>query len=296
MIAAICTSPLDVIKTRLQSEYHKQLYSSFNPPPTRTLQQLRLPNTFQLLINIYRKEGGFALFKGLGPNLVGVVPARAIHFYTYGNSKAMLSTYFNDKDSSWIHLISAVCAGIVTSTATNPIWMIKTRLQLDKVSVKAYRNAWDCLQKIVQQEGFQSLYRGMSASYLGISESTIQWILYERFKKRIAEKKTQLSSKHITQYHSSSIWIYNFAAAGTAKLIATALTYPHEVVRTRLRQFPIQNGTVKYKGLVQCFRLIWKEEGIKALYGGLTAHLLRVIPNAAIMFGSYEFIMSFFCK
>ncbi|KAG5437905.1 hypothetical protein PCK2_000977, partial [Pneumocystis canis] len=144
------------------------------------------------------------------------------------------------------------------------------------------------------QEGIKSLYRGMSASYLGISESTIQWVLYERFKKHITENQIPHLPNYKTQSHLSSTWMHQLVAAGTAKLIATLLTYPHEVVRTRLRQFPIQNGTIKYKGLIQCFYLIWKEEGLYALYGGLTAHLLRVIPNAAIMFGSYELIMGFF--
>jgi solute carrier family 25 protein 33/36 len=60
-----------------------------------------------------------------------------------------------------------------------------------------------------------------------------------------------------------------------------------KVVRTRLRQTP-KDGILKYTGLVQCFRLIFKEEGLAGLYGGLTAHMMRVVPNAAIMFGTYE--------
>ncbi len=58
-----------------------------------------------------------------------------------------------------------------------------------------------------------------------------------------------------------------------------------KVVRTRLRQAPTEKGVSKYTGLAQCFRLVWKEEGMAGLYGGLTPHLLRVVPSAAIMFG-----------
>lgn len=47
----------------------------------------------------------------------------------------------------------------------------------------------------------------------------------------------------------------------------------------------------KYTGLVQTLRLIIAEEGAAALYGGLSAHLLRVIPNAAIMYTVYETIV-----
>jgi solute carrier family 25 protein 33/36 len=77
------------------------------------------------------------------------------------------------------------------------------------------------------------------------------------------------------------------------------VTYPHEVLRTRLRESPVSpngaNGTTvavpKYRGLWQSARLIYMEEGMGALYGGLTAHLLRVVPNAAILFATVEFIV-----
>ncbi len=51
------------------------------------------------------------------------------------------------------------------------------------------------------------------------------------------------------------------------------------------------DGRLKYTGLIQCFRLIWVEEGLLGLYGGLTPHLLRTVPSSAIMFGMYEGIL-----
>ncbi len=45
---------------------------------------------------------------------------------------------------------------------------------------------------------------------------------------------------------------------------------------------------MKYTGLRQATKLIYQEEGILAFYGGMTAHLMRVVPNAAIMFFCYE--------
>ena len=86
-------------------------------------------------------------------------------------------------------------------------------------------------------------------------------------------------------------WAETFSIAATAKLMAAVITYPHEVLRTRLRQAP-ENGQAKYKGLLQSARLILKEEGVSALYGGMTAHLMRVVPNAAGLFFSYELIIS----
>lgn len=54
------------------------------------------------------------------------------------------------------------------------------------------------------------------------------------------------------------------------------------------------NGQLKYTGLFQCFRLVWIEEGFMGLYGGLTPHLMRTVPSAAIMFGMYEGILRLF--
>lgn len=313
MTAATLTSPLDVLKTRLQSDFYqsqlRDLHAA-NPPP-RSNSLLSLPRsgyvhfreTTQILKSIYGHEGFRALFRGLGANLVGVVPARSINFYVYGNGKRILNRHFNPegRENVWsIHLVAAATAGILTGSATNPIWLVKTRLQLDKNSVtndpmrgRQYRNSWDCIKQTVRHEGIRGLYRGLSASYLGVTESTLQWVLYERMKLSLARREARrLSDPTYTPnlLHNVEEWGGKFSAAAGAKLFAAVITYPHEVVRTRLRQAPTMvtasgQVQVKYTGLTQCFGMVWKEEGMAGMYGGMTPHLLRVVPSAAIMFG-----------
>ncbi|KAL8733636.1 MAG: hypothetical protein Q9166_002046 [cf. Caloplaca sp. 2 TL-2023] len=311
MTSATLTSPLDVLKTRLQSDFYQgQIAASRQsrgiPPPTQ-LGYLRsgvlhFTETFQILFSIHKVEGWRALFKGLGPNLTGVVPARAINFYTYGNGKRIISERFNNgEEAAWVHICAAINAGIVTGTATNPIWLVKTRLQLDKsraekagtASVRRYKNSFDCLRQTVQTEGFRGLYRGLTASYLGVTESTLQWFLYEQGKLYLGRREAQLiaSGREPTIWDQAVGWGGKVGAAGGAKFFAAMFTYPHEVVRTRMRQAPLQDGRLKYTGLWQCFSTIWKKEGMAALYGGLTPHMLRVVPSAAIMFGMYEFVL-----
>jgi solute carrier family 25 protein 33/36 len=79
--------------------------------------------------------------------------------------------------------------------------------------------------------------------------------------------------------------------ASAAKLLASLMTYPHEVVRTRMRE---QRGitNLKYTGFLQCVKTIMREEGWRALYGGMGAHLVRVVPNAAIIFLTYETVVA----
>ncbi|KAI7827012.1 mitochondrial carrier domain-containing protein [Gamsiella multidivaricata] len=297
MAGALATSPLDVVKTRLQSSLYQSTksVSAATVPKTGVHSILgHIKDTFLLLGHIYSKEGPRALYKGLGPNLVGVIPARAINFATYGNGKKFYTDMNNGKETTYVHLASAITAGIVTATATNPIWLVKTRMQLQVEGVRQYKNSADCVYKILKSEGIRGMYRGLSASYLGVAEGTIQWVIYEQLKKSLAERRKMNntgSKGYVLGGKDIEEWIDYLGAAGAAKFIASAITYPHEVLRTRMRQLPVGNEAPKYNGLKQTFQLVLKEEGVAALYGGLTAHMLRVVPNAAIMFFCYEAIM-----
>jgi len=82
-----------------------------------------------------------------------------------------------------------------------------------------------------------------------------------------------------------------FMAAAVAKGIASITTYPHEVARTRLRE-QARDGVFKYHGMWQTIGLIAKEEGWKSLYSGMGIHLVKVVPNSAIMFLTYEIVNS----
>ncbi|CCH44711.1 putative mitochondrial carrier [Wickerhamomyces ciferrii] len=296
MAGAVCTSPFDVVKTRLQSDVFRNTYLHQMKSKNLILQAgQHFKETFGIINNVYKNEGFRSLFKGLGPNLVGVIPARSINFFVYGVGKDLISKNFNNgQESAWVHLFAAACAGIATSTATNPIWLVKTRLQLDKASSKLYKNSWDCIKSVIKHEGFAGLYKGLTASYLGSVESTLQWVLYEQMKSIIHKKSLQREQSGVekTSLDSFLEWSARSGSAGFAKLIASLITYPHEVIRTRLRQAPtVEGGKPKYTGLVQCFKLVVKEEGLASMYGGLTPHLLRTVPNSIIMFGTWELVI-----
>jgi len=187
--------------------------------------------------------------------------------------------------------------------------MVKTRMQLQSEGRKRiYRNSFHCVIEILRAEGIRGLYKGLSASYLGVAEGTIQWVVYEQLKTRFAEKRRAeqmslslhsgtavtmtMAGRMLVGGKSVEEWVDYLGAAGIAKFIAAAITYPHEVLRTRMRQTPQgPSEGLKYRGLRQTLGLIVREEGVGALYGGLTAHMMRVVPSAAVMFFCYEAIL-----
>ena len=60
----------------------------------------------------------------------------------------------------------------------------------------------------------------------------------------------------------------------------------------REQRNPEPGSSLKYQNIFQGLKLIAKEEGMRGLYCGLVPHLLKVVPNAAIMFYTYEFVVA----
>ena len=191
------TCPLEVVKTRLQSSQSAQFVCSnghhtpatfstavsapsTTSPRTATsiFRHLRSisswlvehSKTWQCLEDTARKEGVRGLWRGLGPNLIGVMPSRSIYFFTYSFAKKTLSPT-EGKSGPLVHILSAMCAGAATSTATNPIWLVKTRLQLTRASrsptTRPFLGLVDCVMGIFRKDGLLGFYRGLSASYFG---------------------------------------------------------------------------------------------------------------------------------
>lgn len=95
--------------------------------------------------------------------------------------------------------------------------MVKTRLQLEQEAGKLHGGSLATVKQILREEGIRGFYKGLSASYLGVTETTIQWTLYERLK-RLTEGKG-----------GAQEWLGMLGSAGTSKCVATLVTYPHEV-------------------------------------------------------------------
>jgi solute carrier family 25 protein 33/36 len=254
--AAAITCPLEVVKTHLQSR--AAVGSGLGP--------------LGVAKGILEKEGLKGLYRGMGPTIIGIVPTRSTYFWAYSATKGALQPFVGDGPVT--HIASAVAAGGLSNTVTCPLWMVKTRMQLTGGKLV------DTVRTIVREDGVSGLYRGLAASYWGLTESCMQFLIYEKMKSSMLVRHEEAGRNRLSSVE------YLFAA-GVSKAVASVLTYPHEVVRTRMREA----GSARYRSMFQSIRLIAKEEGTKGLYGGLGPHLMRVVPNTAIMFMSYELLM-----
>ncbi|KAB0793055.1 hypothetical protein PPYR_12675 [Photinus pyralis] len=297
-VGAIVTCPLEVVKTRLQSSQsgfttqipliaQERISSTCNTfgtqrryGPSPSSQSMSL---VKCLKHIIKHEGPLALFKGLGPNLVGVAPSRAVYFLTYSQAKMFWNGCL-PKETPIVHILSASCAGFMACTLTNPIWFVKTRLQLDlnkdnRITVK------QCVAQIYRKSGIKGFYKGITASYMGISETIIHFVIYEAVKAKLIEHRL----KNVQNYDTTKNYrdfLEFMVAGGLSKTIASCMAYPHEVARTRLRE----EGN-KYHRFWQTLGLVAKEEGIRGVYRGLGTQLVRQIPNTAIMMATYEAVV-----
>ncbi|KAL6734631.1 hypothetical protein Aduo_005150 [Ancylostoma duodenale] len=233
-------------------------------------------NIIRYFSHIIKNEGFGALYKGLLPNLVGVAPSKAVYFYSYSTSKR----FWNDSEifvpnSAIVHMVSAGSAGFVAASAVNPIWLVKTRLQLHHGKC----GILEMIRRVYQREGIRGFYKGVTASYAGVSETMIQFVIYEHL-------RGYLLRHHDDEEDKGKMDFLNFmVAGGCAKFIACVLAYPHEVVRTRLRE----ESSVK-RGFFRTLYDLYKEGG-RAMYRGLSVQLMRTVPNTAITMGTYEVVV-----
>lgn len=230
-------------------------------------------------------------FRGLTPTLVGIIPSRSAYFYAYQQCKHALGPYFPE-GSPPNALLAGFMAGIVGNTLTNPIWMVRTRMQIFADSTagqRSYQGYGDAIATIFKEEGVGGFYKGIQASYWGCIEGSVQFILYEQLKTRQLKRHNHNRlAQGLPPDSELNKWTI-FWTAALAKMIASISTYPHEVARTRMRE-QARSGIFKYKGMWQTMSVIAKEEGRQGLYSGMGIHLVKVVPNSALMFLTYEIV------
>ncbi|KAH8600797.1 mitochondrial carrier protein-like protein [Bisporella sp. PMI_857] len=288
-ISTLVVHPLDVIKTRLQ--IHRNTTSSPISGFGILRGLLRNPKPVQ------------SLYRGLTPNLVGNASSWAIFFYfksiienqllqlhnrPRGRDHVAGSLPHQDALSPTDYFLAAGISGVMITLSTSPIWVLKTRmLSSDKGSEGAYENMWQGARHIWKTDGVKGFYRGGAVSLLGVSHGAVQFAVYEPLKavwkryidthgmSRIGDGKEEKMSTFATLTISSC-----------AKIAAGTVTYPYQVLRSRLQTYHAEERFGK--GITGVARNVYRENGWRGFYRGLGTNIVRVLPATWVTFLVYE--------
>ena len=157
---------------------------------------------------------------------------------------------------------------------TYPLETTRTYLSL-QTNKNKYKGVIDALRKIPPRQ----LYQGCKMSMYGFGGfSGIQYTSYYYINRII--KDTSFDSK-----------LFAGAFAGT---FSVSITYPTDLVRRRLQLQGFDKTVPKYDGIFDCCRKIFKTEGIKGFYRGLSATYVKTGPAVAIQFWTIETLNKYF--
>lgn len=304
--------PLDLVKVRLQ-----------------VTESGRKRGITQTLRGIVRHEGISGLYQGLTPALLGSALSWGGYFFFYEEIKKKMTMYKLDgkknSDLGSMENFTAAClSGALMVGFTNPLWLIKTRMQLQmkkfqehqlksrylsSSNVKPpYKNIADAARTIVREEGPLALYKGAFPALILVSHGGVQFVVYEYLKITFGQyKKESKKSKLNPDEKSHSVFERLYDSVGylsmgaVSKIIASTVTYPIQVIKSRIQQRSqtaelTSRGDVEivereYRGVVSAFSKIYRNEGVFGFFKGSLANALRVAPSSAITFVVYETVI-----
>ncbi|KZV69998.1 mitochondrial carrier [Peniophora sp. CONT] len=251
--------PLDTVKTRAQIAPK----GMFKGP-------------MDILTQTIRKEGFFALYKGMLSPLLGIAGVNSLLFAAYGTSKRIISPY---PDLSLKEIAAAGgLAGAINAVLASPVEMFKVRMQgqygaaTDKKLGTVAREMWT-------QWGFR---KGVMRGY---------WVTVAREIPAYAGfySAFEFSKRSFAKKYGKELPVWTLLASGATGGLAYWLTsYPLDVVKSRvqLRETPPVGTPVRY--IAHELRTIVAESGFIGLFRGLSPSLIRSIPAAGSTFAAYE--------
>mmetsp|Transcript_72459 Transcript_72459/g.203431 ORF Transcript_72459/g.203431 Transcript_72459/m.203431 type:complete len:387 (+) Transcript_72459:37-1197(+) len=240
---------------------------------------------------IVQREGFFALYKGLTAVYFGIVPKMAIRFVSFEQYKDLLADHTSLGRSTTATFTAGLASGLTEAIlVVTPAEVCKIRMQSQYHSMvdpaqmqhRKYKNVIQTAFTIVREEGFGALYKGVIPTMLrqGCNQA-VNFTMYNLMKKEVMkhQQTTELAS-----------W-QSLMIGGLSGGMGPIVNNPLDVVKTRLQKQVVHEGkTPKYTGLMQACVVVAKEEGVLALWKGITPRLLRIMPGQAITFMTYEFV------
>jgi len=189
--------------------------------------------------------------------------------------------------------LSGGCSGMTATFLTYPLDLARGRIS-GKLKVKGtnaerhYNGIINTVIVTAKEEGLLALYKGVKPTVLGAMP-------YEgiKFGTVAAMEKifpaTVKYNEHTGKIEKPPIW-RKLLFGGMGGIMAGLITYPNDTIR-RMLQLQGSRGTKDvYNGYFDCARKVYAKHGIQRFYHGVTINVIRMAPNTAVQFGSYELL------
>uniref|UniRef100_A0A8C6Q331 Solute carrier family 25 member 12 n=1 Tax=Nothobranchius furzeri TaxID=105023 RepID=A0A8C6Q331_NOTFU len=236
------------------------------------------PIWLQVAESAYRFTLG-SIAGGLVPQLIGVAPEKAIKLTV---NDFVRDKFTNNNDNTiplFAEILAGGCAGGSQVIFTNPLEIVKIRLQVAGEITTGPRVS---ALSVVRDLGFFGLYKGAKACFLrDIPFSAIYFPAYAHIKTQLTDEQGRLGPLQL------------LTAGAIAGIPAASLVTPADVIKTRL-QVAARAGQTTYSGVVDCFRKILREEGFRALWKGAGARMCRSSPQFGVTLVTYELLQRWF--
>jgi len=256
---------------------------------------------------IFIDEGIKGFWRGNFINVVRITPARGALFMSNDYFKSKFAIYLGIIPSSssssssslatskhiasklppWASFLSGSFAGVVATMTTYPLDVARTRIAGRPAIGSRYVSAgmFRTLYIIVREEGIRGWYRGSGPTIAGaLPYEGIKFSVYDLLKK-IGPQPIPNDPNNIPL---SGIWkLVSGALAGS---VAGLFMFPNDTVRKLLQMQGSDGAKQRYSSAFDCWRQTYRYGGIARFYRGVAPYVIRMMPNSAIQFGTYEFV------
>ncbi|KAH7482435.1 hypothetical protein PRIC1_006821 [Phytophthora ramorum] len=178
-------------------------------------------------------------------------------------------------------VVAGSASGMASVVACHPFDTIRTRLQL---SPSRFRGFFHCAQQTIQRESMRGLYKGFLPPFFsqGVYKAVI-------FTTSSALRNDVLPHVSLLQPVLTPT-VASLTAGAVAGGVNAFLVAPVELVRNRLQvQYDNQPETRRYRGAYHCVTQVVRNEGVAAMWKGLTTTVIRDSLGVAFYFLGYDY-------
>ncbi|CAG9312785.1 unnamed protein product [Blepharisma stoltei] len=222
----------------------------------------------RLMANATAKLELSKIYKGLSMAMAASFPCAATFWASYCSMKWILENYASPSSPTMLHFLSAIFGSACTACVRNPFEVVKSLMQ-----VGAYKSVQSASQGILKTKGPSGFYVGLlSLIYREIPFDAMQMIIYEYLKG--------------SDYGGSELSLYRHLINGAvAGGFSAFVTTPIDVAKVRIQT---DKGEGKYRSFLQTIKLIYKTEGLPALWSSWKIRVIYITVGGMMFFGTYE--------